>query len=61
MGPQAAFIGRTQKQYRFQVILKALRHIPMPVLRQMIEDATTRTGSLPREYRMAVDVDAMSL
>lgn len=61
MGPQAAFIGRIQKQYRFQVILKALRHIPMPVLRQMIEDATTQTGSLPREYRMAVDVDAISL
>lgn len=61
MGPQAAFIGRIQKQYRFQVMLKAQRHIPMPLLRQMIEIATTHAGKTSREYRIAIDVDSVSL
>jgi primosomal protein N' (replication factor Y) len=61
MGPQAAFIGRIQKMYRFHVILKALRHVPISALRQLIEGATEKAGSLPRDYRMAVDVDAISL
>lgn len=61
MGPQAAFIGRIQKLYRFQIILKAQRPISMPLLRDMIEKATAQAGNTPRGYRIAVDVDSVSL
>ena len=61
MGPQPAVISRIQKYYRFHVILKCARQIPVPVLRSMIQDASERSTKLPRDYRMIVDVDAVSL
>ena len=61
MGPQPAVISRIQKFYRFHVILKCSRQIPVATLRSMITEASERSGSLPRDYRMIVDVDAISL
>lgn len=61
LGPQPAFISRIQKNYRFHIIFKAPRRISMQYLGQLIKDASTKAGALPRNYRIAVDVDAVAL
>ncbi|MEM8487132.1 MAG: primosomal protein N' [Bacteroidota bacterium] len=61
LGPQPAFISRIQKSYRFHIILKAPRTIKMEAIGQAIKEATKRAGSMPQNYRIAVDVDAVSL
>ncbi len=61
LGPQPAFISRIQKSYRFHIILKAPRTIKMETIGQAIREATKRAGSMPQYYRIAVDVDAISL
>ena len=61
LGPQPTLVSRVQKMYRFHTILKASRSFPPDKLRTMITAATQRTGNLPKQYRMLVDVDALSL
>ena len=61
LGPQPALISKIQKMYRFHVILKASRQIPYKTLRELISTATKRSKSLPKGYRMAIDIDAVSL
>ena len=61
LGPQPALISRIQKQFRFHVILKVARSVPAPELRALITAATEKVKSLPRGYRMAIDIDAVSL
>ena len=61
LGPQPALISRVQKLYRHHVILKAHRSVPNQVLRSMITEATQKNSALPRDYRMIIDIDAVSL
>lgn len=61
LGPQPALISKIQKQYRFHVILKATKQIPYKTLRELISTATKQSKSLPKGYRMAIDIDAVSL
>lgn len=61
LGPQPAFISRIQKYYRFHIILKAPRTIKMETIGEAIKKATKNAGSFPKHYRIAVDVDAVSL
>lgn len=61
LGPQPAFISRVQKNYRFHVILKATRRVPTDVLAQLIKSATTKAGTLPKNHRILVDMDAVAL
>ena len=61
LGPQPALISRIQKQFRFHVILKVARSLPAPELRNLIATATAQAKSLPNGYRMAIDIDAVSL
>ncbi len=61
LGPQPAFISRIQKNYRFHIILKAQRRIPLETISELIKNANKKAGTLPRNYRIAIDVDAVSL
>jgi len=59
LGPEAAFIGRVKRQYRFHTILKAPRAFAglQRVLRSTIEQA----GPPPKGQHLAIDVDAVGL
>lgn len=61
LGPQPALISKIQKQYRFHVILKASKKITHNTLRELVAQASKRAKSLPKGYRMAIDIDAVSL
>ena len=61
LGPQPALISKIQKQYRFHVILKASKSVSYTALREMITAAGKQSKSLPKGYRMAIDIDAVSL
>ncbi len=59
--PQPPFISRIQKNYRYHIIIKAPRQVPLETLGQLIKSATKKAGPLPKYHRMAIDVDAVSL
>lgn len=61
LGPQPALIGKIQKQYRFHVILKVPKKIGYEALSEWIATATRQAKNLPKGYRMAIDIDAVSL
>ena len=61
LGPQPALIGKIQKQYRFHVILKVPKKISHDVLEEHISAANKQSKNLPKGYRMAIDIDAVSL
>ena len=61
LGPEAAFIGRVKKQYRFHTIIKVPLRFRPAALQQLLRHTVTRAGSPPRHCRLAIDVDAVGL
>ncbi len=61
LGPEPALIGRIKKQYRYHTILRAPLGVPPAALQAVLRQTEDAFGSAPRGYRIAVDVDAMSL
>jgi primosomal protein N' (replication factor Y) (superfamily II helicase) len=61
LGPEAAFIGRIKGQYRFHSILKAGRQHGSSAIASLVRGAGQRFGSVPKDYRVNVDVDPMGL
>ncbi|MFW5973605.1 MAG: replication restart helicase PriA, partial [Bacteroidota bacterium] len=61
LGPEAAFISRLKKQYRYHSIVKVPRRRDAQDVQQMVRDASAAFGSLPRSVRMSVDIDPVGL
>jgi primosomal protein N' (replication factor Y) len=59
LGPTAPYIGRVQKQYRFQTILRMPRSLPQAQWHPWL-DAAEAALTLPSAYHFALDVDAIS-
>lgn len=60
LGPEAAFVGRIKRQYRYHTIIKAPRNGAAD-LQNLIRHTNLIYGSPPKGYRIAIDVDAMGL
>ena len=58
LGPEAAFISRVKRQYRFRTILKARRHPPIQAALRRTQQAQ---GTPPNGYHVSIDVDAVGL
>jgi primosomal protein N' (replication factor Y) len=61
LSPQPALIGKVKNQYRFHVVIKAQRRLAGGELQQALRQANVSAGPLPAGFRMAVDVDAVTL
>ncbi|QXD14602.1 primosomal protein N' [Rhodocaloribacter litoris] len=61
LGPEAAFIGRVKRQYRFHTIIKVPRGFKTETLQRVLRHTGIRAGAPPGGSRVAIDVDAVGL
>lgn len=61
LGPSPAFIHRLRRSYRHQVTVKLPRGHAATSMRSALEAATAALGTLPRGYRMTLDIDPMGM
>ncbi len=61
LGPEAAFVGRVKRQYRFHTLIKAPRSFRTGALQAVLRHTTPRAGAPPSGVHLAIDVDAVGL
>ncbi len=61
LGPEVAFISRVKRQYRMHTILKIPLRTDFAGIKAAIRATTRQTGTLPKDVRIAVDVDPVGL
>jgi primosomal protein N' (replication factor Y) len=61
IGPAPAFIARVRKSWRHLALLKVPRTVSGPRVKQIVDHALKGMGTLPRGYRVNVDVDPMGM
>ena len=61
LGPEPALVARIKRKYRYHTILKAPRSQPTGRLQHILGAASENYGQPPKGYRIAMDVDAVSL
>jgi primosomal protein N' (replication factor Y) len=61
LGPEAAFVGRIQRQYRYQTFLRAPRGVPSGELQRLLRQTLARFGPPPKACHISIDVDAVGL
>ena len=61
LGPEAAFVSRLKKQYRFHTIVKVPRTREAPDIQEVLSSTMTSYGSSPRGVYITIDVDPVGL
>lgn len=61
LGPEAAFVRRVKRQYRFHTIVKAPRSVRMADLQAILRMTSQGFGNPPKGCKISIDVDAMGL
>lgn len=61
LGPELAFISRVKRQYRMHTILKVPPKTDYAGIKAALHATTRQTGSLPKDVRIAIDVDPVGL
>ncbi len=61
LGPSASFIGRVRRRYRAQIMIKISPTQSHKTTREIIRGVTRKMGSVPRSYRISVDIDPVGL
>lgn len=61
LGPSASFIGRVRRQYRAQIMIKISLTQSHKAVREIIRRITGEMGSVPRAYRISIDIDPVGL
>jgi primosomal protein N' (replication factor Y) len=61
LGPEPALVGRVKRQYRYHTILKVPRGRRTPRIQEVLRAVNDEVGSLPKNSRLAIDVDAIGL
>ncbi len=61
LGPEAAFISRVKKQYRYHTIIKVPRRTDAPDLQAILSHTVHAFGNPPKGVHIAIDVDPVGL
>ncbi|MEM6648206.1 MAG: primosomal protein N' [Bacteroidota bacterium] len=61
LGPEPAFIGRVKRNYRYHTLLKIPRTVPMRAVQHALRTARDTAKKPPKQYRVAINVDAVGV
>ena len=61
LGPSPAFIHKLKNRYRHQILLKIPNSVPSSHVRKALLKTNKALGTLPQNYRMAIDVDPIGI
>jgi len=61
LGPEAAFVGRVKRQYRFQTLVKLTRRDDPAAVKERLREADRAFGTPPKDHRIVIDIDPYGL